>query len=68
MEFYKFEVSNIKAEMARKNITITEMAKKIGISTNSLSSKLNKKTDFKVKEVEKISKVLNVSLNIFFNS
>lgn len=68
MDFKKFEVNNVRAEMARKNITISEMAKKIGISANSLSKKLNKKTDFKINELERISTLLDVPLNIFFIS
>lgn len=61
-----FQINNIVAELARKNITRQDLAKKIDISANSLSKKLNGVVDFKVSELEKIAKVLNVPATIFF--
>lgn len=62
------DLNAVRAEMARKNITIKELAKKMKLSTNSLSRKLNSKTEFKVSEVSKIAKLLNVEVTIFFTS
>jgi transcriptional regulator with XRE-family HTH domain len=61
-----FQIKNIVAELARKNITRQSLAKKIKISSNSLSKKLNGIVDFKVSELEKIAKVLDVPITIFF--
>ena len=54
---------NIKAEMARNNITIKELAKVIGLSTNSVSFKLNGKRQFTLSEIEKIALLFNCSLD-----
>lgn len=62
------DLNTIKAEMARNNITIKELAKKMGLSTNALSKKLNNKTEFKASELVKIAHLLNVKIKIFFKS
>lgn len=41
---------NLKAEMARKNISIEELAAVLGIHRNSASAKLNGKSQFTIEE------------------
>lgn len=59
---------NLKKEMARKKITYQIMAKILGVSTRSVYSKINGKTEFKYKELDKIKKQLfpNLSLDYLF--
>ena len=45
------------AEMAKNKMTKTTVARTIGISTRSLYSKLNGKTDFTLSEADKIHSV-----------
>ena len=66
-ENMRFDTKNIQAEMGRKNITRQELAKRINLSSNSLSKKMNGITQFKVDELELIAKVLDVPVIIFFN-
>jgi hypothetical protein len=42
---------NLRAEMARKNITSREVSKKLDIGVKSMSNKLIGKTEFKRKEM-----------------
>lgn len=48
------EYRNLRAEMARKNITIEEIAKEIGIHRNSVSNKINGPSSFSIEEAMKI--------------
>lgn len=45
------------SEMAKNKVTKTIVAKAIGISTRSLYSKLNGKTDFTLSEADKIHSI-----------
>lgn len=54
---------NIRAEMGRNNMTIKELANNIGLSTNSVSFKLNGKRQFTLLEIEKIALLFNCSLD-----
>lgn len=45
---------NLKAEMGRKNITIEEIAKEIGVHRNSASNKINGSSSFSIEEAMKI--------------
>lgn len=58
---------NIKAEMARKSINITEMSKLIGLSRSGFTKKLNGERKFLENEIVLMSKVLDVNPGIFFN-
>lgn len=54
---------NIKAEMGRNSITIKELARSLGLSTNSVSFKLNGKREFTLSEIESIANIFNCSLD-----
>lgn len=54
---------NIRAEMGRNNLTIKMLAKEIGISSNSVSLKLNGKRDFTLSEVERMADLFGCSLD-----
>lgn len=49
---------NLKAEMARNSWKMRDLAKASGISTPSLSQKINGKRDFRLKEARAIRKAL----------
>lgn len=55
---------NLRAEMARKNITGYELAEKIGITNGTFSTKYNGKSDFTLNEAFKIKSVLETDLNV----
>lgn len=52
--------ANVRAEMARKRITQTVMARKIGMSQASLSARLRAVTPFDVDELAATAAVLGV--------
>lgn len=56
--------SNLRAEMARKNITGYELAEKIGITNGTFSMKFNGKSDFTLNEAVKIKNALETDLTI----
>ena len=49
--------STLVSEMAKNKVTKTTIAKAVGISTRSLYSKLNGKTDFTLSEADKIHSI-----------
>ena len=49
------------SEMARMELNRNEMAQKLGITTQSLSNKMDSKTDFKLHELNKIRQILDLS-------
>ena len=55
---------NLNAEIARKNLTLLALSRKIGMSTSSLSNKLNMKVAFSLEEEKKKKKALNVEMPI----
>jgi transcriptional regulator with XRE-family HTH domain len=63
-------ISELKAEMARKNISIPKLADLIGINKKTLYSRFSGTTVFNQAEIAAIAKELNLSdediLNIFF--
>ena len=63
-------ISELRAAMARKNISVPQLACLIGISKKTLYSRLSGKTDFNLSEIRKIAIILELSeaeiLNIFF--
>ena len=54
---------NIKAEMGRHDLTIKELATNLGLSTNSVSFKLNGKREFTLSEIERIASLFDCSLD-----
>ncbi len=57
----------IKIKMFELQLTQAKLAKKLGISTNSLNLKLNGKREFTYSELKKLTDILNVDANYFFN-
>jgi transcriptional regulator with XRE-family HTH domain len=55
---------NLRAEMARKNFTAEEMAKKIGRTNGTFSLKFNGKAEFSLAEAFKIKSALETDLSI----
>lgn len=60
-------LANIKAEMARKNLKINDLAEHLNLSYQGFYQKINGERNFKADEIFKISQLLNVDVNIFFN-
>lgn len=54
---------NIRAQMLFKNMTNQDLAKLLGISTVSVSFKLNKKRDFTQTELDKMANHFGVSVD-----
>lgn len=54
---------NIRAEMGRNNLTIKKLANNLGLSTNSVSFKLNGKREFTLSEIESIANIFGCSLD-----
>lgn len=61
-------MNEIKGRIVAKGLTQDYVAKKIGISTKTLNSKLNGKGAFDVNEIESLIKVLDIKnpIEIFF--
>lgn len=63
-------VKLLKAQMVLNNYTIGKLANEIGISTKTLSTRLNKSPEkFTQAEIQKIVTILKISdlMRIFFN-
>lgn len=60
---------NLKAEMARNNVTQLDISKVLGLSTSTVSDKMNGKKDFRLKECKKIITELlpNNTIDYLFN-
>ena len=61
----------LRALLVENNLTNEDIAKKLGISKQSFSMKINNKREFKVSEINKLSLLLNLSnscdvITIFF--
>lgn len=65
-------INLLKDSMDRKNITMDDLAKKLGISKQSLYYRLNGKVLFKINEVQVIKDYLELDFetftSIFFNN
>lgn len=61
---------NLKGEMAKRNITIEEISKLLGVHRNSVANKLNGNTPFTVDEAFKIHEMFfsKLSLNYLFST
>ena len=53
---------NVKAEMARKNMSITDLAEATGIRYQTLTEKLRGKTPIKLSEAVRIKWALNLTM------
>ena len=53
---------NVRAEMARRGVTQTTLARKIGLSQAAVSARIKGKTPFDINELCLIASVLNVPL------
>lgn len=58
--------ANVRAELARLDITQGEAAMKLGISKQAMSSKLNNKTAFTLLELGALAQFLQVDIRSFF--
>lgn len=58
--------ANVRAELARRDMTQTQAALKLGISKQAMSSKLNGKTAFTLVELGSLSQLLQVDIREFF--
>lgn len=58
-------INLLKDAMDRKNITIDDLAKKLGVSKQSLYFRFNGKVQFKINEVRLIKNYLDLDSNIF---
>ena len=54
-------INTIKAEMARLNITQKDLAKKLNISTSTISMKMTERLDFTLKELIILLELFNLS-------
>ena len=54
--------ANVKAEMARKNMTAIELSKKTGIRYQSLANKINGKAPVSLDEAKTIKTALDVDI------
>jgi transcriptional regulator with XRE-family HTH domain len=53
---------NVKAEFARKGLTLEIVAKELGVTVSTLSQKMNGKYPFTLNEAKTIKKVLEVDI------
>lgn len=53
---------NLKAELSRKGMNLTELAEKMGITLGTLSLKMNGKSDFTYPEAVRIKQILGVDI------
>ena len=62
--------NNLKGEMAKKNVTIEEIAECLNVHRNSVANKINGRSKFSISEAFKIQKIfsLNWKLNICLRS
>lgn len=60
--------SNLNAEIARYNVKNADIAKLLGVSTKTVSNKLDGRTEFTLSEVKKIASIFpNVSISYLFD-
>ena len=55
---------NIKAEMARRNITMKKLAEDLGMRLATLSDKMNGKYEFNLDEINRIKTAIGVDMSI----
>lgn len=57
-------MKNLKAEMAKANITVEAIAEALGIHRNSASNKINGKSKFTIKEAFEIKTIFFPTLSL----
>ena len=64
------EYGNLKAEMGRKDITIEEVSKLLGIHRNSVANKVNGRSRFTVDEAKVVKEAFfpNLSIDYLFET
>ena len=60
--FYMFP--NLRAEMARKNINVNELAKQIGMSNSTMADKVHGRTTFSLENAIAIKNALGVDMSL----
>lgn len=60
--------SNVRAELARKDMTQAQAALNMGISKQAMSSKVNNKTAFTLIELGRLAQMLDIDIRDFFQA
>lgn len=64
----KIAFENLRVEMARKSLTISDVADKIGVSRSTISKKFDTQSEFiNLKEASRISKLLGCTVEYLFS-
>lgn len=66
MSFTESVAANVRAEVARKGKTQTELAFGIGMSKQSVSAKMNADSAFTLNDLERIANWLGIDIQILF--
>ena len=68
----KVKTREMKAEMKRQNDTLVKLAEYLGLSTASLSYRINNKTEWRANEIRKVATRYNLSaartMELFFEN
>ena len=56
--------SNVEAELRRKGITRAILAERLGLTPSTVSTKMNRKTEFTLAEAKEIKHMLRVDIPI----
>lgn len=56
-------LANVKAQMWKNKLTNSDMAKVLGVSTNTFSFKLNERREFTLSELSKMASYFGVSID-----
>lgn len=64
MRYTKTVATNVRAEASRRGIATHEIAKVLGTSTAAVSRRMNERVEFKLSELEKIARLLDVPIEI----
>ena len=65
----KYDYSKLKGRITEKKLTLTNVAKLMGITIQAFSKKLNGEVDFKTTEINKLLNILRISkkeIDIYF--
>lgn len=54
------ELSKLKGKIVEEGETIQSVAKKVGITRNTMASKLDGRTAFDITEMQKVAEILNI--------
>ena len=58
----------IKAELVKKDMTYSDLAKKLGISVSTLGNKMNSRSSFSIDELAIIAATFNKDITFFLNN